>query len=235
MSVGRPGRFLDRYPVVLFDLNGTLAVDYDRFGPGEDFHATYRALGGAALASVAVERYVRRGLEALMARYDVALTGPFPDMEHFLAEAGVPPGRERALLAEVVAAHEQGRIPTDRRGVLERLAMTHRLGLVSNLWGPAGHARAALEAAGVAGLFEVLVFSCEVGMVKPDPRLFALALEVLKTDPRQAVFVGDDPVRDIAGAAAAGMATVLVSPSGKHAAGPRPDRVITELEALEAL
>jgi len=38
-------RFLDQFPVLLLDMNGTFMFGHDRFGPDEDYYATYRPLG----------------------------------------------------------------------------------------------------------------------------------------------------------------------------------------------
>lgn len=57
-------------------------------------------------------------------------------------------------------------------------------------------------------LFEVVIDSCEVGMRKPDPRIYRLACERLGVAPERAVFVDDLPV-NVDGAAAVGMRGVL--------------------------
>ena len=58
-------------------------------------------------------------------------------------------------------------------------------------------------------LFDVVVDSCEVGVRKPDPRIYALALERLGVEPGRAVFLDDHP-GNVAGAEAAGLVGVLV-------------------------
>ena len=72
-------------------------------------------------------------------------------------------------------------------------------------------------------LFDVVVDSCEVGMRKPNPAIFALTLERLGgIDPARAVFLDDHP-GNIAGAEQAGLATVLVAD---------PLEALAELDAL---
>ena len=51
-----------------------------------------------------------------------------------------------------------------------------------------------------------------VGLVKPDPRIFHLALGRLGIAPEQAVMVGDSPSADVAGARAAGARAALLDP-----------------------
>ena len=42
-------RFLDQFSVLLLDMNGTFMFGHDRFGPDEDYFATYASLGGRNL------------------------------------------------------------------------------------------------------------------------------------------------------------------------------------------
>jgi len=67
-----------------------------------------------------------------------------------------------------------------------------------------------LEELGVLSRFDVRVISGVEGMEKPDPRIFRLALERAGVDPDVSVYVGDDPVMDIAPATAVGMLPVLI-------------------------
>jgi len=62
-------------------------------------------------------------------------------------------------------------------------------------------------------LFRVVVDSCEVGMRKPDPRIYRLTCEQLGVDPSRAVFV-DDLQENVAGANAVGMRGVLFTTTG---------------------
>jgi putative hydrolase of the HAD superfamily len=60
------------------------------------------------------------------------------------------------------------------------------------------------------GLVDVLVFSSEVGLRKPDPRIYLLACRGLGVAPTDCVFVGDGNHRELSGAAAVGMTSVLI-------------------------
>ncbi len=55
-----------------------------------------------------------------------------------------------------------------------------------------------------------------VGVSKPDPAIFQLALDVLGVPPEHALHVGDTPAADVEGAWAAGVTPVLVDPYGLH-------------------
>jgi len=60
------------------------------------------------------------------------------------------------------------------------------------------------------GLFDAEVFSCSVGLRKPDPRIYHLALEQLGVEPGEAVFVGDGANDELAGAERVGMKAILL-------------------------
>jgi FMN phosphatase YigB (HAD superfamily) len=222
---------LDAFDAILFDLNGTLADAYDRFGPAEDYHATYRRLGGARLAAAELTALVEGTMAVLLRRYRDGPPDPFPDLRDCVPSEFEAGPDELELLLETIAAHECGSIPAPRAALLRALAPRHRLGLVSDLWAPAGYCRRYLEAEGLAELFGSLVFSCEHGAVKPARRLFERALAELGADPARTLFVGDDAARDIAGAAACGMKTVRV---GLRGGAGGADWVVSDVLALGA-
>ena len=99
------------------------------------------------------------------------------------------------------------------RESLVRVGAQYRLGMVTN--GSSGTQRAKVAALGLEGLFDPLLISEEVGVRKPDARAFHLAIADWRIPPESVLFVGDDPVSDIAGAEAAGMRALRVG----HEAG----------------
>jgi putative hydrolase of the HAD superfamily len=66
------------------------------------------------------------------------------------------------------------------------------------------------------GLFDSEVFSCSVGLRKPDPRIYLLACEQLGVEPREAMFVGDGANDELAGAERVGMTAVLLERDGEE-------------------
>jgi HAD superfamily hydrolase (TIGR01509 family) len=83
-----------------------------------------------------------------------------------------------------------------------------KTGLVANSWpDPARVLRADAEALGLARLLDVLVYSADAGVRKPDAAIFLRACSELGVEPAAVLFVGDDPVSDVQGAANVGMRT----------------------------
>jgi putative hydrolase of the HAD superfamily len=66
------------------------------------------------------------------------------------------------------------------------------------------------------GLFDAEVFSCSVGLRKPDPRIYRLACEQLGVEPEEALFVGDGANDELAGAERVGMTAVLLERPGEE-------------------
>jgi len=81
-----------------------------------------------------------------------------------------------------------------------------RLAIVSNI---AVDIRPRLAELGMLRFFDTVVLSYEVGVVKPDRRLFQRAVDDLRVAPSRCVMVGDSPGSD-GGAVAAGVCTILV-------------------------
>ena len=109
-----------------------------------------------------------------------------------------------------------------------------RLALISNTGRTPGAAmRKIMGRLGLLDFFEVTTFSNEAGYLKPDPRIFALTLSRMGTEPGRAVHVGDHDVLDVKGAKGFGMRSVKVR---QHAtaspAGCEPDACIDTLYEL---
>lgn len=69
-----------------------------------------------------------------------------------------------------------------------------------------------LQHSGIIAYFDVVLCSEEVGMNKPDPRVFRHAMERSGAKPEESVMIGDDFKVDILGAVSAGMDAVLFDP-----------------------
>jgi putative hydrolase of the HAD superfamily len=97
-------------------------------------------------------------------------------------------------------------IDQDLLETIREYRKTYKTGAISNF---SDDLRGNLESCWlVDGAFDEIIISCEVGMVKPDPRIFQLMLDRLGCDPHEAVFIDDRP-KNIAGAREFGMHTVF--------------------------
>lgn len=148
-------------------------------------------------------------------------------------------GRSDVPVAELVEAfrrHAPSSLATVPGAVelLRRARAAFHVGLVTD--GDPVIQRAKITALGLADAFDVIVLSDELGREyrKPHPLPFLRALDCLGVTPRRAVFVGDNPRKDVAGPAAIGMRTVRVR-SGEWSglvSAPEPDVEVGDLREL---
>lgn len=104
-----------------------------------------------------------------------------------------------------------------------------RLGVVTN--GPSGLQRVKLRVVGLEEHVDAVVISGEHGVHKPDPAIFALALEALGIPAGEALFVGVNPIADVAGARGAGLTSVWIDRTGAEQTC-EPHAVVTDLRGL---
>jgi FMN phosphatase YigB (HAD superfamily) len=160
--------------------------------------------------------------------YALACVDEF-DETHDLAEL------HRHLDSEFVdAALWTSPIPGAAAG-LQRLAATGvRLGVISNADGLMAQRlreREILQVGpGVGVSVECVIDSGDVGVMKPDPRIFRIALEAMDVDAERAWYVGDMPAFDVVGARRAGLRPWLMDPLGLH-----HDRPYDRIDSLEHL
>src|SRR5256885_1327607 len=132
-------RLLDKFPVLLLDMNGTFMFGADRFGAGADFHATYRSVGGSRLSAAEVTRFIRACYNGMGRDYDdPERYDDFPSLTEGFQRYARPPEKELPLLERVFTLHEVGVVPEWSASLLRRLASTHKLALVANIWAPKG-------------------------------------------------------------------------------------------------
>ncbi len=90
---------------------------------------------------------------------------------------------------------------------------------------------ALLDGLGLGEVLDAVVSSADVGLHKPDPRIFTLACRRVGTDPQRAAHIGDHHYADLLGARAVGMLGILIDRHDRPASvGPRP---IDSLDRLE--
>lgn len=160
-------------------------------------------------------------------------------MRRFLSAQGLPADND---LAEAAAeAYCRGGVEVSaplRLGALETLtalkAQGWLLGAISNTIQPARFMTANLEHWGLNQFFQVRVYSSEVGVAKPHPHIFQVALDQLGVAPSEAVYVGDRITPDVSGAQGVGMKAVLIEVEQRTESHPTiaPDARIRELPEL---
>jgi putative hydrolase of the HAD superfamily len=198
-----------RIDAVLFDAGGVLLdLDYaflHRLLDARHVATTVDALSQSeSIARTTIDRRVRDGGRTSEAWRDY--------FRILLTRVGAPPEGTEEIIDTLAEAHQRVGLWTVAidGAVATARALKHaglRLGVVSNA---EGRVERDLDGAGFAGLFETVVDSHLVGVEKPDPQIFRIAMERMNVAPETAVFLGDVPAVDVAGARAAGLMAVLL-------------------------
>jgi putative hydrolase of the HAD superfamily len=103
----------------------------------------------------------------------------------------------------------------DAEKILEHLAgQGYRLGIASNY---DHRLRSVVAGIRSLGLLQHVVISSDVGWRKPAREFFAALCMALTAPPAQVLYIGDDPVNDLAGARDAGLMALLFDPQGRFA------------------
>jgi len=204
---------------VIFDLHGTLLLSDD----------VDRAWDEWALAFH--EAMTLRGATVPLPEFKAILSdlfnGPEPPayapgmtlferrVTHLCGQLGVsiPAHELRPLVEGIIGVwHRDMYLDPEAVPLLERLGRGYKVGLITN-WehGPKVHRM--IDELGVRHLFHEVVVSDDVGVSKPDPEIYRLALTRLGVDASAAVYVGDMDL-DARGSLDAGMHPVLIRRRG---------------------
>ena len=194
-----------KYRAVIFDLWQTL-VPWD-VAESERFH---RRL--AETIGVAPDRFWDAWLNGN--HLPNRNTGPIVD--HFNAlfgELGVEPDLDRVLTMRRDRTRKALVPRPDALSTLEELRRRgHLLGMISvctqevpQVW----------EETPLGREFDAAIFSCEVGVSKPDPRIYEIACERLGVEPGECLFVGDGANDELPGAERVGMTAVQLRAPGE--------------------
>jgi putative hydrolase of the HAD superfamily len=128
------------------------------------------------------------------------------------------------------------------KGAVELLARLKErdlsIGLISDVaWGlPSEFPMRDIHYYGMDAYFDDYVFSTDVGLRKPHPKIFKIALSNLGVDASEAMYVGNSIIQDIKGAKGVGMKAVLKRSSFcPFEEGVVPDHTVASLDEVDAL
>ena len=217
---------------ILFDAGGTLINPHY----GRVAAVLERVLGRSPRldAFVEAEYAGRAAVEALMAGPETSTDGGRWTV-HFAAmfgELGFSADEIRLVAPHVVAEHRAANLWTEPTpGAADGLAALRRAGYVVGCVSNAdGTVDRLLAGAGFAPHLAFVVDSGAVGIEKPDPRIFAMALALADATPDEALYVGDLYPVDVVGARRAGIEPVLLDPLGRY--GDRDCRTSPDVPTL---
>ncbi len=221
---------------VLFDWGGTLSThgDFDLLGM---WHAA-----ASVLSPEDPEPLAQQLLDAEHAWWDARVSdgdgtgsGTTEDIVRSVA------AQTHLPVADAIAAyHGAWEAVTDHdpaaEGVLKGIkARGWATGLLSNTHWPRDLHERWLADAGLLDHLDARVYTSDLTHMKPHPIAFLALLDAVGVAPENAVFVGDRPRDDIAGAQAVGLRTVLLTGRPVPAHDVEPDAQIPDLAGLPAV
>lgn len=221
---------------VLFDAGGVL---WDLRPSPEELFAEALASRGVHVGGAALRDALNRAdrlLDDEFARLDVKDEAGFWRRYDGVALAGLGVELDEESFSDALSlrlretfAKVESWVPfPDAVPALERV---RGLGLTTGLVSNASElARRVLRHLDMERLFDTVVISEEVGVRKPDPRIFKIALERAGSSPSGTLFLGDKPATDIAGATGAGLRGVLVDRRDTF-----PDSGLVRIRSLDDL
>ncbi|HUY26229.1 MAG TPA: HAD family hydrolase [Candidatus Binataceae bacterium] len=202
---------------LLFDFGGTLAfLDYELLA--REFSRPGRKLDALGLelaeyrGRAMIDRYMMSGRERDPNR------GYEEFFREWLGAAGIPEEEIRECGERFQKIHREATlwrvVRPGTREALERLRRAgYKLAIVSNA---EGQVEGDAHRFGLAEFFDTIIDSHVVGVAKPDPRIFQIALERLRIAPNEARYAGDIYSIDMLGARAAGIDGRLIDQHNRY-------------------
>ena len=222
-----------RYRAVIFDLYGTL-VDELRYPYRQEVTYLRTMSEIAATLGVSFDDFKREWSDTSHRR-NVGELRPTSAILAYLCDVlNVEVSKEQLERAAAVRLEYIRDSLRPRDGVLKTLSNLRdagvKTGLISNcisdtsdLW----------SSTPFASLFDASILSCEVGIMKPDPRIYDLACERLGIEPGDSLFIGDGGSNELTGATNAGMDAVLIRAPDDTENGDREDWQGTRISSVE--
>lgn len=230
---------------LFFDLNGTLS-DGSRIREAiertcDEIAATWPGLSAARLLEANTEVW-RTYWSEVEDRWTLGVldgaTVSFEAWRRALLACGCDDDSLAQLARNTLRRHvgETIRLFDDARELFGSLLRTRvPLALITN--GASDTQRDALRVLGIEHRFSAVVISGEVGIAKPDPAIFAIAIDRLGVAPESVWHVGDSLAADVVGAKAAGLTAIWLNREGLSwkDGDPRPDHELRTLAELAGL
>ena len=194
-----------KYQGVIFDLFGTLI---DKFSLRE---GTIMLRQMASTLAIPSDGFLRLWFETFNERAPGVLPSPEANIAYICNKLGVHAVDARIRQAAQLERDYTARSMTPRPNALEVLSQLklqgYKTGLISDC---SAEIPEVFKGMPFAPFVDVAVFSCLLGITKPDSRIYHLAAEQLAVRPEACLYIGDGESQELTGAAAVGMHPVLI-------------------------
>ena len=199
-----------KYKAVIFDLFGTLVPSFSE----REYREILRKM--ALILSAPPQDFWTLWAET----FSESILGAIPGIEAKIAQIGYKMGIEFPIVqireaGDMMSAYSAScMLPRPEAvEVLSQLKLKGlKLGLISDC---SSDAPELWKKTALAPLVDVAVFSCLVGMRKPDPRIYRLAIQQLAVEPEDCLYIGDGSSCELTGASKMGMQAAQLYVSGE--------------------
>lgn len=237
-----------RIEAVIFDLDDTLinwggqAITWEQFfGPRTNTIHRYLCEDGHKLPPA--DEFYSIIDQATRATWEEAKkTWIIPSIGDMLLQVFIDLGLDvdRIDIHQILVVYDWAPLPgvvpyDDTHVVLQEIRNRgYKIGLLTNSFLPMWMRDVELEEYALMEYLDARLTAADVGYLKPHPYIYQKTLEMLETTAEKAVFVGDRPKNDIAGANDSGLISVLMDPPhlDRELEGVVPDYTITSLSEL---
>lgn len=224
--------------MVFFDAGGTLLDPHPSF---PELFARTCADSGYEISSAQVAEVQERLAPHLTELVDEADLPHAPSLSpeasrtfwtftyrRFLGELGITDEAMTEKLYERFSSFESYRLYEDVKPTLDAVERAgYRLGLISNFDSWLEKMLIEME---VGHVFDTSVISGMVGVEKPDPEIYRIAVERAGVDPTRCVHVGDSPRTDMEPAGVVGITPILIDRADRY-----PESVYARIRELTEL
>ena len=202
-----------KYQAVIFDLFGTLVPSVT----AESVSSSVREMAIAVGAEPKAFRRLWSDDEIRLMRYTGGLMTPADNVEHICRRLGLHPEADGVRRAAEIREAVTRTWLTPREDAIDTLEQIRALGLKLGLMSVAsGEVPELWPKTAFDGVFDATLFSCEVGLTKPDPRFYEVTCEALAVSAERCLYVGDGAMNELTGALRAGMDAVLICPAAER-------------------
>ncbi|MFC2070788.1 HAD family hydrolase [Chloroflexota bacterium] len=204
-----------KYKAVIFDLFGTLV---DKFPIDESINILKQM---AVVLDVSARDLVKLWFETFDERHGGDFKNLREDINYVCGKLGAYPDDKKVRHAAQINLDYVAKSIKPRPSAVETLTCLrehgYKVGLISN-W--SDEVPTVWNDIPLSRLFDVAVFSCRVGSMKPDSRIYLLAAEQLEVKPEECIYIGDGDSKELKGAELVGMHPVLINANGEDSEHP---------------
>ena len=193
-----------KFRAVIFDLFGTLV---DNFSMKEH----KRILSDmASVLGAPNDSFIKLWFNTFNMRCIGEFANAAENITHICRRLQISPNEEQLKTAEKIRFNFTRSSLAPKENAIETLLSIkqrgHKLGLISDC---SSEVPAIWEETPFSNLFDTRIFSCEVGIKKPDGEVYRLACEKMSVAPARCLYVGDGGSNELAGAQSAGLSPLL--------------------------